>query len=77
MVSSLVSLHPSSAMAMELRPFGMNDLTGFESWPLLINDALAVGDSEDIGFFLGAKDSWAGNWLHMQNPVGLPVDRKS
>jgi hypothetical protein len=56
----------------------MNDLAGFESWRLLlISDALAVGDTKDIGFFLGTKDSWAGNWLHMQNPVGLPVDRKS
>jgi hypothetical protein len=64
-------------MAMEPRTFGANDLTGFQSWHLLINDALAVGDPEDIGFFLGAKDSWAGDRLHVQNPVGLPVDRKS
>jgi hypothetical protein len=62
---------------MERGTFGAIDLTGFESWYLLINHALAVGDTEDIGFFLGAKESRAGDSLHVQNPVGLPLDRKS
>ena len=48
-----------------------------QAWHLLINDALAIGDTEDIGFFLGAEDSWAGDWLQVQNSVNLPVDRKS
>ena len=64
-------------MAMEPRTFGANDLTGFQSWHFFINDALAVGDTKDIGFFLGAEDSWAGDWLHVQNSIDLPVDRKS
>jgi hypothetical protein len=35
-------------------------LTGF--------DSLAVDDTEDNGFFLGAKDSWAGDWLEWRDP---------
>jgi hypothetical protein len=37
----------------------------FQAWHLLINDALAIDDTKDMGFFLGAEDSWAGDWLHV------------
>ena len=48
-----------------MEPFGANDLTGFQPWHLFINEALAVGNTKDIGFILGAKDSWARDWLHV------------
>jgi hypothetical protein len=48
-----------------MEPFGANGLTGFQSWHLSINDALAVADTKDIGFFLSAKDSWARDRLHV------------
>jgi hypothetical protein len=55
----------ATSSAVNREPFGANGLTGFQSRHLSINDALSVGDTKDIGFFLSAKDSWARDRLHV------------